>query len=452
MARFASGVTVVTTCYKGEPIGITATSFASLSLDPPLVLINVGKSAFTHQVIADSGIFAVSVLGTDHYELGLRFAGMIPGVEDRFAGVETVTAVTGCPLLVDSMMAVDCRVSAQYDGGDHTIFVGEVVEVLVNEAEERPLLYYNRSWQRSEPLDHLRLPENVTMVEVGPRDGLQTLKKYVPVEQKINIINQLVAAGLKRIQVTSFVHPRLVPQMADAEEVCARLTEVEGVQYNGLVLNMRGLERAHKAGLKHVDMGVPASEALSQRNANSSIAEGMMRMADMVKQAREWGMSVRAGVQTAFGCVYEGAIPLQRVVELSKQFLAMGIDELSIADSSGMGNPQQVRRMMQTLRPLADDVPIVLHLHDTRGMGVANTLAALECGVQQFDSSFGGLGGCPFIEGAKGNIATEDTIFMMHEMGIHTGLDIGRLSQLSREMEHFLGQELPGKLYQLGLS
>ncbi|MCB0035561.1 MAG: hydroxymethylglutaryl-CoA lyase, partial [Anaerolineales bacterium] len=346
----------------------------------------------------------------------------------------------------------DCRVTAHYDGGDHTIFVGEVVEARINKAQERPLLYYNRSWQRSEPLNQLRLPQNVTMVEVGPRDGLQTLKKYVPVEQKIHIINQLVAAGLKRIQVTSFVHPKLVPQMADAEEVCASLTAVEGVQYNGLVLNMRGLERAHKAGLKHVDMGVPASEALSQRNANSSIAEGMARMADMVKQARDWGMSVRAGVQTAFGCVYEGAIPLERVVELSRQFLAMGIDELSIADSSGMGNPQQVRQMMQTLRPLAGDIPVVLHLHDTRGMGVANTLAALECGIQQFDSSFGGLGGCPFIEGAKGNIATEDTIFMMHEMGIQTGLDSGRLSQLSREMEDFLGQELPGKIYQLGLS
>lgn len=156
MARFASGVTVITTLFNQEPIGITATSFASLSLDPPLVLINVGKNAFTHQVIADSGIFAVSILSTDQHELGLRFAGMLPEVEDRFVGVDIITAVTGCPLLANSITAVDCRVWTQYDGGDHTIFVGEVVGAVVTETQKRPLLYFNRDWQRGEPLDHSR--------------------------------------------------------------------------------------------------------------------------------------------------------------------------------------------------------------------------------------------------------------------------------------------------------
>jgi hydroxymethylglutaryl-CoA lyase len=237
--------------------------------------------------------------------------------------------------------------------------------------------------------------------------------------------------------------------MADAEAVCAQLPAIDGVQYNALVLNRRGLERAHRAGIRHVDMGVPASETLSQKNANSTIEEGMVRMADMVQQAREWGMTVRAGVQTAFGCVYEGQIDRAKVVSLSRRFLAMGIDELSLADSSGMGNPDQVRRTVQEIRPLAGDVPVVLHLHDTRGMGLANCLAALKSGITLFDSSFGGLGGCPFIVGAKGNIPTEDTAYMLHEMGIETGVDLGQLTAVSRQYETFFGEELPGKIYQL---
>ena len=294
-----------------------------------------------------------------------------------------------------------------------------------------------------------QLPTTAELIEVGPRDGIQTRETFVPTAMKVETINQLVAAGVKRIQVTSFVHPKLVPQMADAEEVCAQLPEVEGVQYNGLVLNMRGLQRAHKAGLKHVDMGVPASETLSQKNANSSIEEGMARMEAMVVQAREWGMSVRAGVQTAFGCVYEGDIPLERVADLSRRFLAMGIDELSLADSSGMGNPRQIEQTLAVIRPLADQTPIVMHLHDTRGMGIANCYAALRSGVNQFDTSFGGLGGCPFIKGAKGNIPTEDTLYMMNEMGIDAGIDIGRVSAVAKRYEAFFGEELPGKIYQL---
>ena len=294
-----------------------------------------------------------------------------------------------------------------------------------------------------------KLPTHVELVEVGPRDGIQTRDKIVPTEMKVEMITRLAAAGLKRIQVTSFVHPRLVPQMADAEEVCAKLPEIEGVQYNGLVLNMRGLERAQRAGIRHVDMGVPASEALSQRNANSSIEEGMARMVAMVAQAREWGMTVRAGVQTAFGCVYEGHIEQAEVVELSRRFLAMGIDELSLADSSGMGNPQQVAQMVAAIRPFAGEVPLVLHLHDTRGMGLANCFAALQQGVTRFDSSFGGLGGCPFIVGAKGNIPTEDTAYMLHEMGVETGLDLAGLTAVSKQYETFFGEPLPGKIYQL---
>ncbi len=449
MSKFATGVTVVTTLHQDTPIGITVSAFSSLSLEPPLVMINLGKHLFTHKVIADSGVFAVNILGAHQKEMGLRFAGMLPGVEDRFAGIELATAVTNCPILPDALAWVDCRVWQTYDGGDHTIFVGEVLDVYAG-TEDTPLLYHSRLWRRSESLELPTVPRTVTLIDVGPRDGIQTQKTIIPVNQKIAMIQGLVDAGLKNIQVTSFVHPRVVPQLADAEEVCARLPKTDDVNFSALVLNMRGLERAHAAGIKHVDMGVPASETLSQKNANSSIAEGMQRMEAMVSQAHTWGMTVRGGVQTAFGCVYEGKIDRGWVVALAKRFLAMGVDELSLADSSGMGNPQQIRRTVQELMPLVGDVPIVMHLHDTRGMGLANLLSALKSGVTAFDTSFGGLGGCPFIQGAKGNIATEDTAYMLHEMGLETGVDIGKVTAVSKQIGEFLGVELPSKIYQLG--
>ncbi|MCA9949899.1 MAG: hydroxymethylglutaryl-CoA lyase [Anaerolineales bacterium] len=445
MSKFATGVTVVTTLYQDTPVGITVSAFSSLSLDPPLVMINLGKHLFTHKVIAGSGVFAVNILGAHQKEMGLRFAGMLPGVEDRFAGIAVDTAVTNCPILSDALAWVDCRVWEMYDGGDHTIFVGEVLDVYAGEADT-PLLYHSRLWRRSESLELPTIPHKATLIDVGPRDGIQTQKIIIPVDKKIAMIQGLIDAGLKNIQVTSFVHPRVVPQLADAEEVCARLPKADDVNFSALVLNMRGLERAHAAGIKHVDMGVPASETLSRKNANSSIEEGMQRMEAMIKQAHEWDMTVRAGVQTAFGCVYEGNIDRGWVVSLSKRFLKMEIDELSLADSSGMGNPQQIRRTIQELLPLVGDMPIALHLHDTRGMGLANLLSALKSGVTRFDTSFGGLGGCPFIEGAKGNIATEDTAYMLHEMGLETGVDIGKVTAVSKQIGAFLGVELPSKI------
>ncbi|MCO5207150.1 MAG: hydroxymethylglutaryl-CoA lyase [Anaerolineae bacterium] len=448
MSQFASGVTVVTTRVNDTPIGVTASSFNSLSVDPPLVTVSLNKRMFSHKVIADSGQFAVNVLGAHQAEWGMRFAGMMPDMTDRFAGIDTFEAVTGCPILPDVLAWVDCDVWATYDGGDHTIFVGQVVDLGVSDSE-LPLLYHSRLWRRSESLDEPTLPPTATIIEVGPRDGLQTQEKYVPVDKKLELIEGVIAAGMKRIQVTSFVHPRLVPQMADAEELCARLPRHDDVIYNGLVLNMHGLERAHAAGLTHVDMGVPASEMLSRKNANSSIEEGMQRMESMVIQAREWGMCVRAGVQTAFGCVYEGDIDRSKVVHLAKRFLAMGIDELSLADSAGLGNPQQIRRVVQEIRPIAGTTPIVLHLHDTRGMGLANLLSALKSGVTHFDTSFGGLGGCPFIKGAKGNIATEDTVNMLQAMGVDTGIDVAGIAAVSRTIETFLGEPLPAKMHHL---
>jgi hydroxymethylglutaryl-CoA lyase len=293
------------------------------------------------------------------------------------------------------------------------------------------------------------LPGRAEINEVGLRDGLQTLDTAVPIQRKIAIVEALIAAGVKQIQVTSFVHPKRVPQMADAEALCARLPEAAGVTYSALVLNLRGVERAEAAGIGAVDMGVASTESLSHRNANCSVSEGLERLATMVERARQADMRVRAGVQSAFGCAYEGEVPQARVVELVEHILSLGIDELTLADSTGMANPLQIEGMISAISPLARDCPIVLHLHDTRGMGLANVYAALRWGVVRFDTAFGGLGGCPFIEGATGNIASEDTLYLMHQLGIETGVDLNALAAISRDFESFLGRPLPAKLHRL---
>lgn len=289
----------------------------------------------------------------------------------------------------------------------------------------------------------------VHIIEVGPRDGFQRLEKIIPAGYKATLIHQLVQAGLRRIQATSFVHPKIVPQMADAEAVCAKLEPHDSVSYSGLVLNMRGLQRAHTAGIKHIEMGVPASETLCQRNVRYTIAQGMTLMKQMVDQAHDYGMSVRVGVQAAFGCAFEGHIAPKKVLDMAEQFLAMGIEELALADSAGLGNPRQVGEITQATLSLAGDVPVVLHLHDTRGQGLANLYSALEAGARHFDTSLGGLGGCPFIQSAKGNIATEDTAHMLHEMGLETGIDVAKVARVSRELETFLGIALPAKMHHL---
>ncbi len=448
MAQFASGVTVVTTRYGGVPVGVTASSFTSLSLDPPLVLVCLAKRLFTHKAIAESGVFAVNVLGAHQVELGMRFAGMRPEIKDRFADLHTTTAVTGSPLLPDTLAWVDCTVWAMYDGGDHTIFVGEVQDLAVSDLD-RPLLYHNRLWRRTEALEIPTVPLEVTLIEVGLRDGIQREERLIPTDMKVELALALADAGLRQIQVASFVHPRLVPQMADAEAVFARLPRRSGVTFSALVLNMKGLDRAIAAGVTQVEMGVPASETLARKNANITIEEGMQEVEAMVRKAHEHGIRVRAGVQAAFGCAYEGKVEQSKVVAMARRFLAMGIDELSLADSAGLGNPQAVRRMVQEILPLAGSVPVVLHLHDTRGQGMANLLAALKSGVTAFDTSFGGLGGCPFIPTARGNVATEDAAYMLHEMGIQTGIDVARVAALSRRMEAFLGKELPARMHKL---
>jgi hydroxymethylglutaryl-CoA lyase len=293
-------------------------------------------------------------------------------------------------------------------------------------------------------------PSHVEIIEVGPRDGLQREKTHISVDEKVALIEDLVAAGIKQIQVTSFVHPKLVPQMADAERVCARLPRQEGVVFSGLALNLKGVERASRAGLQNIDVSVSASDAHSRRNANQSLEAALIEFGKMVGAARSAGMAVRGGIQCAFGYLRSGDVEPDIVMDIARHHLDLGIDELALADSSGLANPHQLTQMLESIIPLAGDTPVVLHLHDTRGMGLANVLAGMETGVRRFDTAFGGLGGCPFIDGAAGNIPTEDTLHMLHEMGIETGIDLSQVSRISRRFERLLGKgALPGKLYDL---
>ena len=294
-----------------------------------------------------------------------------------------------------------------------------------------------------------QFPDSVEIVEVGPRDGLQQEQTFLPTSVKVDLIEALIDAGLKRIQVASFVHPKRVPQMADAEALCAAIPQRPDIIYSGLALNLRGVERAQNAGIAHIDISVSANDSHSQRNANRSIAKAEAEFREMVVLARSYNMFVRGGIQCVFGYERSNDVKMETVVDIARRHLELGVDELALADSAGFANPDSMTALLETVIPLAGDTPVVLHLHDTRGMGLANVLAALRCGVKQFDTSFGGLGGCPFIDGAAGNIATEDTVYMLESMGVQTGIDLGRLSQISQRYEQKLGHALPGKVYKL---
>lgn len=289
----------------------------------------------------------------------------------------------------------------------------------------------------------------VVLEEQGLRDGLQTLSQVFPTKKKLAYIDQLVKAGITRIQVASFVHPKLVPQMADAEAVCRGLQKEKGVVYTGLTLNTKGVQRAIDAGLDHISCSLSASNTHSQKNARMTLGEAKIDFASMVSRAKENGLKVRGGIQSAFGCRYEGKIDPSLVLDLVKHHLDSGCDEIALADSTGMANPKSMKHMMLRVLELTEQKPVLLHLHNTENKGLANVYAALEAGVRYFDTAFGGLGGCPFIKGATGNIATEDTLHMLHQMGYETGVDTEKIVGISKSIEQELGYELPGQLYKI---
>lgn len=293
------------------------------------------------------------------------------------------------------------------------------------------------------------LPERVTLCDVGPRDGFQFEDRFIPTDLKVEMITALAEAGVPRIQVTSFVHPKWVPQMRDAEEVCERLPERGNVTYAGLALNMKGLERAHEAELSHVDLSIATHDAHSQDNANMTVEEAVAQAEEMVQYAHEHGLEVQIGFQTVFGYQEPGDTPLDQVVEMAEHFSDRGVASLSLADTTGLAHPRMVQERVRAVQAAIGDVPLVLHLHDTRGLGLANVYAALECGVHWFDTSFGGMGGCPFISGATGNIATEETVYLLEGLGIETGIDWRKVGATSNRIESFLGKTFPGKMHRL---
>jgi hydroxymethylglutaryl-CoA lyase len=295
----------------------------------------------------------------------------------------------------------------------------------------------------------MSLPPRVKLCDVGPRDGFQFEDQFIPTDVKVETITALADAGVPRIQVTSFVHPKWVPQMKDAEQVCERLPERDDVTYAGLALNQTGLERAHEAGLTQVDLSIATHDQHSRDNANMTVDEAVAQAEDMVRYAHEHGLRAQMGFQTVFGYREPGDTPLDQVVEMSRHFAEMGVESLSLADSTGLANPRMIEERVRAVQDVIGDVPLVLHLHDTRGLGLANVYAALQAGVARFDTSLAGMGGCPFIEGATGNVATEDTVYLLDGLGIETGVDRAAVGEASRRIESFLGKEFPGKGHRL---
>ena len=296
----------------------------------------------------------------------------------------------------------------------------------------------------------LDLVPEVLLEDETLRDGLQNEKRLFTVEEKIELIRGLEAAGIRRIQIGSFVHPKWVPQMANTDELCQALERRAGVTYTALVLNMKGIDRALAGNIRHLSMSISASETHNQKNANRSLAYARGEIAPMIQRARAEGITVRAGIMTAFGCAYEGKIDPAVVVDIAAMYGELGADEINLADSTGMGNPRAIDDVVRAVRAvIPPHIALSLHLHNTRGLGLANVVAGLNAGVRIYDTALGGLGGCPFIPKAAGNIATEDVVHAMEEMGVATGIDWKSLASLTRKMDETVGRALPGVMAHL---
>ncbi len=285
----------------------------------------------------------------------------------------------------------------------------------------------------------------VRIVEVGPRDGLQNEKATIATADKIELIDRLSATGLQSIEATSFVSPRWVPQLADAAEVYAGIDRRPGVHYPVLVPNERGYERAREVGVEEIAVFTAASEAFNHRNINASIDESLARFAPVLERARVDGVRVRGYVSTVLGCPYQGEVPLADVVRVARELHQMGCYEVSLGDTIGVGTPGKARAM---LRAVAAEVPmtaLAVHFHDTWGQALANLLACLEEGVAVVDAAVSGAGGCPYAKGASGNVATEDVVYMLHGLGIHTGVDLDALAATGRWLAGLLGRETGSK-------
>jgi hydroxymethylglutaryl-CoA lyase len=298
------------------------------------------------------------------------------------------------------------------------------------------------------------LPASVRIVEVGPRDGLQNEKVLIPTEQKIQFIQMLASAGLPVVEATSFVSPRAIPQLGDASAVMAGLTRLPATQYPVLVPNIKGMERAIGAGVRSIAVFTAASESFTRHNINATIAESLANFQPVVKLAQQEGIPVRGYISTVFGCPYEGRVAPQKVLDVARALLEMGISELSLGDTIGVATPNQVEEIIELLL-YQGNIPVdqlAVHFHDTRGTALANVLTALQLGISIVDASAGGLGGCPYAPGAAGNLATEDLLYMLHGMGIETGVSLERVVEATSFIAPLLGHVPTSKYYQAAVS
>lgn len=291
------------------------------------------------------------------------------------------------------------------------------------------------------------LPERVDVVEVGPRDGLQTENQFLVTEQKAELIRKLVQAGIKELEITSFVHPKWVPQLADAEQLLAVLgTFTEDVRYVALVPNLKGYERALHSGLRKIRMVVIASETFNKKNFNQPISETLESCFRITERCNRDHVVPAAVIGAAFGCPYEGIVPAERTLEIASNLFKCGIQEIVFADTTGIATPRQVHTLLSDVKTTLPNATIGCHFHNTRSTGFSNALAALLAGVERLDSSVGGIGGCPFAPRSSGNIATEDLVHMLHGMRVQTGLHLDRLIRCAEWLEELIGRPLPGQV------
>lgn len=292
---------------------------------------------------------------------------------------------------------------------------------------------------------------HVSIIEVGPRDGLQSEPEILPTAAKIEFIRRAVDAGIRRLEVTSFVHPKRVPQMADAEAVISGLPRRDGVIYIGLVLNRKGFERAQATGIQEIGMAVVASDTYNQRNQGVPTAESVKAWVEIARAAKAAGIRANVMISSAFGCPFEGEVPVRRVLELVDQVMEGEPVDLGIADSIGVAVPSQVRDLLGAVRGRAPNVPLRCHFHNTRNTGIANAQAALDAGVASLDASIGGIGGCPFAPAATGNIPTDDLLYMLDRSGVQTGVSLEQIIATSGWLAQQLGRDIPAMLPKAGI-
>jgi hydroxymethylglutaryl-CoA lyase len=285
------------------------------------------------------------------------------------------------------------------------------------------------------------LPDKAVICEVAPRDGFQAEKEWIPTETKVKIIRKLAETGISHMEVTSFVHPKAIPQLRDAEEVVHQVQDLTNVTFRALVPNLTGARRAIHAGIKKLKLMLSATESHSMSNANSSVKEVQAGFLPILELADRHGVFVSGSISVAFGCPYEGVVPVERIEEIVHDYQRIGIKEISLADTTGMANPKQVYEYLGKLRSSFPEMTFSMHLHNTRGMALANAIAALQQGVIHFDASAAGLGGCPYAPGATGNIATEDLVHAFHEMGVMTGIHLDSLLSAAKYVAANIGHD-----------